>query len=76
MEEYEQNFYSQVIETIKDSILHAYLNFPPQISKTLLPGIVCLTDVLFPRRWDKLIQFLLSYASQNNQSIGAILQLL
>ena len=76
MEEYEQNSYAGVIDTIKDSIIHAYLNFSHQISKNLLPAIVSLVEVLFPDHWNNLIIFLINYATQNNAAIGPIVVLL
>jgi hypothetical protein len=76
MEEYEQNSYGGVIDTIKDSIIHAYLNFPSQISKNLLPAIVSLAEVLFPDHWGNLVIFLMNYATQNNAAISPVIVLL
>lgn len=45
MEVFEKQFYSDVIEEIKEKIIVAYLNFSGKISETLRPGIVNLTNV-------------------------------
>lgn len=64
-----------MIETIKQSSLHAYFNFSKHISKTLRPGLVYLADVLFPDFWPQLLTDLLSYA-QNPAFIRPVLELL
>jgi hypothetical protein len=64
------------MESIREGIVMAYFNFPLKISKTLRPGIMCLVEAFFPRQWDNLITSLVGWASQNPQSITAVLKLM
>lgn len=57
-------------------MLHAYLHFPPQISNTLLPGLVSLADVLFPARWGNLMVGIIGYCEQNPAATGSVLKLI
>jgi hypothetical protein len=76
MEQFERNSYQAEIENIKSNILFAFLSYDEKIEKTLLPGIVSLTVVEFPDNWNGLIKGLITYATQNPNSVLKILELM
>lgn len=75
LDEYEQQYYKDVLENVKSNIVLAYLGYEGKIQKTLLPGIVSLTAVEFPDRWEVLIDGLLKYCREDQSSTLKVLTL-
>ena len=75
LEDFERSSYLSIMKNIEINIVTAYLNFNDQISKTLRPGIVCLTAVEFPDKWENLLPDLIGFTRQNPNFIFRFLKL-